>query len=236
MGENFQFIDIIFFAMVAAFLVLRLRSVLGRRDGHENKFDDPFKKQQKEQSQESPDENVVPLPDRRDKASRADAEKATEDKPADDDGPLAEDYKKIRALDPSFDPKEFLSGARIAFEVILGAYSSGDAGALKPLLNPEVLANFTKAIRDREQAGETLEDTLVGILSAEINEAFVESRTVNVTVKFVSQQINSTRDENGDVIDGNPNAVIDVTDFWTFARDTKSRDPNWSLVATSSLE
>ncbi|HJP54207.1 MAG TPA: Tim44/TimA family putative adaptor protein, partial [Rhodospirillales bacterium] len=135
-----------------------------------------------------------------------------------------------------FDPDEFLSGARIAFEVILGAYASGDTGALKPLLNPEVLANFSQAIRDREHSGETLEDTLVGILSTEIVEAYVEGRTVNITIKFVSEQINATRDENGDVIDGNPNAVIDVTDFWTFARDTKSSDPNWALVATSSLE
>ena len=84
--------------------------------------------------------------------------------------------------------------------------------------------------------GETLEDTLVGILSAEIVEAYVEGGTVNITMKFVSEQINATRDENGDVIDGNPNAVIDVTDFWTFARDTKSSDPNWALVATSNLE
>jgi predicted lipid-binding transport protein (Tim44 family) len=103
-------------------------------------------------------------------------------------------------------------------------------------LNSEVLANFSQAIRDREQSGETLEDTLVGILSAEIVEAYVEGGTVNITMKFVSEQINATRDENGDVIDGNPNAVIDVTDFWTFARDTKSSDPNWALVATSNLE
>ena len=107
---------------------------------------------------------------------------------------------------------------------------------MKPLLSAEVYANFSQAIRDREQAGETLEDTLVGINSAEIVEAYVEDQTLSITAKFVSEQINATRDENGDVIDGNPNAVIDVTDFWTFARDAKSNDPNWDLVATSSLE
>ena len=107
---------------------------------------------------------------------------------------------------------------------------------LKPLLNPDVFANFSQAIRDREQAGETLEDTLVGITSAEIVEAFADDRTENITVKFVSEQINATRDENGDVVDGNPNAVMDATDFWTFSRDSKSKDPNWTLVATNSLE
>jgi predicted lipid-binding transport protein (Tim44 family) len=120
--------------------------------------------------------------------------------------------------------------------MILDAYAKGDSQTLKPLLNPEVFANFSQAIRDREQAGETLEDTLVGIKSAEIVEAYLDGRTVNVTVKFVSEQINVTRDESGDVVDGNPNAVIEVTDFWTFARDAKSRDPNWTLVATNSLD
>jgi len=98
------------------------------------------------------------------------------------------------------------------------------------------MANFSRAIRDREQAGETLEDTLVGIKSADIVEAYLEGRMVNITIKFFSDQINATRDENGDVVDGNPNAVIEVTDFWTFARDTKSRNPNWTLIATSSLD
>ena len=236
MGESFQFIDIIFFAMVAAFLVLRLRSVLGRRDGHERQFRDPFKKREKEQSQDSPDDNVVELPDRSDSGSNINAEKEIPVEADDDDDPLTNGLKKVRLLDPKFDPEEFLSGGRLAFEAILGAYASGDTSALKPLLNSEVLANFSQAIRDREQSGETLEDTLVGILSAEIVEAYVQDRTVNITTKFVSEQINATRDENGDVIDGNPNAVIDVTDFWTFARDTKSSDPNWALVATSNLE
>jgi len=238
MGESFQFIDIIFFAMVAAFLVLRLRGVLGRRDGHEGKFRDPFKKPDEEQSQDSPDDNVVPLPDRSQDASKATTD-SEDDAPTDkveDDGPLSEGLKQVRSLDRNFDPDEFLSGARIAFEVVLGAYSNGDAAALKPLLNPEVMANFSQAIVNREQAGEVLEDTLVGILSAEVVEAYVEARIINITVKFVSEQINATRDENGDVIDGNPNAVIDVTDFWTFSRDSKSGNPNWALVATSSLE
>ncbi|MBT7944059.1 MAG: Tim44/TimA family putative adaptor protein, partial [Alphaproteobacteria bacterium] len=67
-------------------------------------------------------------------------------------------------------------------------------------------------------------------------EAFVEGKVASVTVKFVSEQINATRDENGDVVDGNPNAVMDASDFWTFSRDTKSNNPNWTLVATNSLE
>jgi predicted lipid-binding transport protein (Tim44 family) len=154
----------------------------------------------------------------------------------DADDPLSQGLEQIMRTDPAFQPEEFISGAKIAFELIIDAFAAGDTGALKPMLNAEVFANFSQAIRDREQAGETLEDTLVGVKSAEIVEAYVEDQASNATVKFVSEQINATRDEDGNVVDGNPNAVIDVTDFWTFARDIKSRDPNWTLVATSSLD
>ena len=232
MGEGFQFIDIIFFAMIAAFLVLRLRSVLGRRDGNENQLRNRLKAHQDDQS----DDNVVELPDQSESSSD---DEDPEDSPLDayeDDEQLFRGLSKIMETDPRFQPDEFLSGSRMAFELILGAYAHGDAETLKPLLSPEVYANFAQAIRDREQAGETLEDTLVGIKSADIVEAYVENKTANINVKFVSEQINATRDENGDVVDGDPNAMVKGVDFWTFARHTKSRDPNWTLVATSSLD
>lgn len=232
MGDGFQFIDIIFFAMIAAFLVLRLRGVLGRRDGHEGNYRDSLKDREKDQS----DNNVVQLPD----ASEPQLEDDLEDLDiaADDasDDPLSRGLAQIQGADPGFDPDEFISGAQVAFELIIEAYASGDTSTLKPLLSAEVFANFSQVIRDREQAGETMEDILVGITSAEIVEAIVEDKAANITAKFVTEQINVTRDENGDVIDGNPTTVVNVTDFWTFARDIKSRDPNWALVATSSLD
>lgn len=221
MGNGFQFIDIIFFAMIAAFLVLRLRNVLGRRDGHENKPSDPFSVPD---PKETADENVIQLPERPETVS-ADA---------DPEDILAGGLAQIGINDPSFNPAGFLDGARVAFEMVLNAYVSGDTATLKSLLSPEVFAGFEKAIRDREQAGEVLEDTLVGIRVADLVEAYMDGTNANVTVKFISEQVNVTRDDNGDVVDGNPNLVIDVTDFWTFSRDTRSSDPNWLLVATSS--
>ena len=218
--------------MIAAFLVLRLRSVLGRRDGHEGGgHPDPFHAQDPSRQE---DENVIQLPERSGAAADdvsfgADGADGTD--PAD---VLAGGVARIRRADPTFDPDEFLSGARIAFEMVINAYASGDTATLKNLLSPEVFAGFDKAIRDREQAGEVLEDTLVGIRVADMVEAYMDGSAANVTVKFVSEQVNVTRDENGDVVEGNPNLVIDVTDFWTFARDTHSSDPNWTLVATSS--
>lgn len=232
MGEGFQFIDIIFFAMIAAFLVLRLRSVLGRRDGHDSKLRDRFKTHQDDQS----DDNVVELPDRSKSFSGEDDSEDTLLDAYEDDEQLYQGLSEIMESDPGFQPEEFLSGSRMAFELILGAYAQGDSGTLKPLLSPEVYANFTQVIKEREQTGETLEDTLVGIKSAEIVEAYVEDKTANINVKFVSEQINATRDENGDVIDGDPNAVVNVVDFWTFSHHIITRDPNWTLVATSSLD
>ena len=232
MSEGFQFIDIIFFAMIAAFLVLRLRGVLGRRDGHQGKIQNSFKNQASEQQ----DNNVIVMPDQTDPHADESPLKESALDAGESDDPIVRGLMEIQRANPDFDSEDFISGSKIAFELILGAYASGDTGTLKPLLSAEVFADFSQAIRDREQAGETLEDTLVGIKSAEIVEAYLESRTVNITTKFVSEQINATRDENGDVVDGNPNAVIDVTDFWTFARDTKSRNPNWTLIATSSLD
>ena len=230
MDDGFQFIDIIFFAMIAAFLVLRLRGVLGRRDGHEGKFQNLFKNR----ASEKQDNNIIAMPDRTDPDEGALKESALDAGESDD--PMVRGLMEIQQANPDFDAEEFISGSKIAFELILGAYASGDIGTLKPLLSAEVFADFSQAIRDREQAGETLEDTLVGIKSADLVEAYLDGRTVNITTKFISDQINATRDENGDVVDGNPNSVIEVTDFWTFAKDTKSRNPNWTLIATSSLD
>jgi predicted lipid-binding transport protein (Tim44 family) len=103
-------------------------------------------------------------------------------------------------------------------------------------LSAEVLVNFLRAIDEREKAGHVLEDTLVGIEKSEIVEAYIEDERAQVTVKFVSEQINVVRDSEGQIASGNPNEVINVVDLWTFARDIRSTDPNWALVATHSLD
>ena len=259
MGNGFQFIDIILFAMIAVFLVFRLRNTLGRRDGHEGDYRDPFKPRPDDENIEDgfngdlvdPEDknNVVHLSDRKqtDDApdqnwdEQADSEDDTQPARAFKGGEaidetLADGIMQIQIADNSFDAAQFIEGASIAFEMVLNAYAAGDTATLKNLLSSEVYGNFSQAIKDREQAGEVLEDTLVEIKRADYLEAYVEARQAFVTVKFVSDQVNVTRDENGDVVDGNPNEVITVTDIWTFSRDTRSRDPNWALVATSSLD
>jgi predicted lipid-binding transport protein (Tim44 family) len=211
------FFDIVLFAMVAAFLVLRLRSVLGRRTGNEQRRD-TFGRP----PAGSTGENVVTLPDR--------------GKPVEggSDDSVAAGVAAIRGADQSFDPRGFGEGARAAFEMIVNAFAQGDTATLRPLLSDEVYDRFAEAIRVRAEAKETLETNLLSVKSADLVEARLEGRTAVVTVRFVSDQVNVTRAADGSVVDGEPDRVVEKTDFWTFARNTRASDPNWQLVATRS--
>ena len=142
----------------------------------------------------------------------------------------------IKAASTDFDSKEFLVGARTAFEMIIQTFAEGDTDLLNALLSNEVYNNFLQAIRAREAENQTLENSLVRIVNTEMLEAYMEGSQANVTVKIISEQVNVTRDAEGEVVDGDADHISEVTDIWTFARDTKSRDPNWQLVATRSLD
>lgn len=242
MGDSIPYLDILLFAVIAAFLVFRLRSVLGKRTGHQGPGPgeprrDPFSR---EPPVEGSNDRVVPLPKPKTEPSfpgngeTVAAESAAAGEGS--SGPGAAGLTQIRIADPTFSADEFLSGARIAFELIVGAFAVGDTDTLKPLLSEEVFNNFVDSIRRRQETGQKLETQLVAIRSAEIDEAYMAGRTAHVTVKFVTDQISVVRDAEGAVIEGSPTEVNEVTDFWTFARDTRVGDPNWALVATNSSE
>ncbi|CAA7617554.1 Mitochondrial import inner membrane translocase, subunit Tim44 [Magnetospirillum sp. LM-5] len=220
MTDGFQAIDIIFFAVVAVFLVLRLRSVLGRRTGTER---EPPRDWQA--PVETAPDNVIDL-------ARA-RKPATEPLP---EGPLAPGIAAIRGVDPSFSLDTFLLGARAAFEMIVEAFAAGDKQGLRPLLADAVFQSFAAAIDERDRAGQTLTTELMGIRKVEPVEVRLDGSVAAVTVRFVSEQINVLKDGAGKVIDGDPQRMTDVTDEWTFRRDTRSKDPNWQLAATRSPE
>jgi predicted lipid-binding transport protein (Tim44 family) len=136
--------------------------------------------------------------------------------------------------DPGFDPNHFLDGAKAAYEMIVMAFAQGDEATLTQLLGSDVYDGFQRAIRERETRGEKVESSLVGIDKADIIEAEIKSRTAYVTVKFVSELISVTRDAQGEVVEGDPKKVREVTDIWTFARDVSSKNPNWKLAATEA--
>jgi predicted lipid-binding transport protein (Tim44 family) len=223
MSSGFQFADIIFFAMVAVFLVLRLRSVLGRRNGNERPPGNIFG----ESPEDKGEDNVIRLPERNRRPANEDV--VAEEEPQ---TPLDSALAAIGRADPNFDPNGFIGGARAAFEMIVGAFAAGDLKTLKPLLAPEVYNPFAEAIKTRTANGDVLSTEIIGIRKAEIVEAELRGSEAIVTVRFVSEQVNVTKDKEGKIIDGDPQRVEDLVDLWTFARDTRSRDPNWLLLVT----
>ena len=206
------------FAAIAVFVILKLRNVLGTRTGLEKK-QEPY-------APVDARDKVIPLPDRR----QPDAP------PAPDSKLPLDGVAAIRRADPSFDPERFLDGVKMAFEMIVTAFAKGDEKALEPLLAPPVFESFAADIRRRREAGETRETTLSGVRSAKIQDARLEGREARVSVLIVSEQTNVTRDKAGTIIDGDPKAAETVSDVWTFARDTRARDPNWQLVETAATE
>lgn len=220
MGDFPQFFDIILFAMVAAFLVLRLRSVLGRRTGHERRQDSVLR------PAEVPGEKVVAL------GSRSAAQPPVDMPPPAD--AVAAGLERIRTADPGFDPSRFIEGARAAFEMIVESFAAGDKARLRPLLSDDVYNPFSAAIDERSAAHETLETRILQLKRLDVTEADMAARIARITVKFVSDQINVLRAHDGSIVDGDPEHGVEKTDFWSFARDTRATDPNWVLVATAS--
>ena len=225
MGEGFPFIDVLLFGLVAAFLFYRLRSVLGKRTGHEQQRPNPFSP-----APESPPEtgarrdNVIPLPERLDPARTAE--------PAAGSGVLSIGLAAIKRSDPGFNEEEFLGGARAAFEMIVDAFSRGDSDALRPLLAPDVMQQFDGAIQQRRAQGETMETVLHSVKAISIAEARMEGSVAIVSVQYVTDQTNVTRDRDGKIVDGDPKAPETITDLWSFSRDVRASDPNWLLIAT----
>jgi predicted lipid-binding transport protein (Tim44 family) len=221
---------------LAVFIFLRLRSVLGQRTGRERPPYDPYSA--RDAVRGATNDNVVTLPGRAADAAQKPAEVA---EPADRWKGVAEPGSAIAVgldgvllEDPAFDVKHFIAGARAAYEMIVTAYAEGDRRSLKNLLAREVYDGFEAAIREREAKGETVETRFVSIDKSDVTAVDVRGRTAQITIRFISQLVSVTRDKSGNVIDGNPDKVTDVTDVWTFARDLSSRDPNWKLVATEA--
>lgn len=241
MGNNY---DIILIGLVAVFLILRLRSVLGKRTGNERPpARDPLapppppapRVGDAPAGTSARPDNVVPLPTANAPPSRPSSAvtgpggiRATVMPTA------AAAVAAIRAADPSFDPMGFTTGARAAFTAIVEAFAKDDVATLRPLLDGPTFASFEAAIRTRRERGEKAETTLIGFEASDIAAAELQGTVASVTVRFVSEQINVVRNADGQIADGNPNEVQKVVDLWTFRRDTKSSDPNWLLTKTES--
>jgi predicted lipid-binding transport protein (Tim44 family) len=237
--EEFFDLPTIIVIGIAIFVLVRLRGVLGTRTGNERA---PMQRVKSDPA--AADETVVPLRPRGaapEPVQNADAERqqrrlATEiEQFSHGDANVAAGLKAINEADPSFSPKGFLEGAKAAYEMIVTAFAQGDRKQLKNLLEKDVYDGFERAIADREAAGNTVDFTFVGLPKIEITEAEIDKRQAQVTVRFNAEVVSATRDKAGVLLEGNADQVQQITDEWAFARNPKSRDPNWKLVATNPV-
>ncbi|KXG85539.1 Tim44/TimA family putative adaptor protein [Agrobacterium bohemicum] len=221
----------LFFLVAAVLIFLQLRSVLGRRTGSEKPPIDPYSPRDAAKSPIE-DNKVVTLP------RRGDGEEENPFAEIDAIAPvgsaLNDSLRELTKTDPSFRPKEFLNGARMAYEMIVMAFADGDRKSLKNLLSKEVYEGFDAAISERESRGEIVKSTFVGTEKIDITHASIRDSEEQITLRIISQLISATYDKDGKVIDGDAESVSEVDDIWTFSRDIRSRDPNWKLIATES--
>jgi predicted lipid-binding transport protein (Tim44 family) len=223
----------LFFLVAAVLIFFQLRSVLGRRTGNEKPPRDLYTPRDAAGPEPTDAGKVVTLP-KRDGNGEEEDRFAAIDAFAPAGTPLNESLRDLNKADPSFTPKEFLNGAKMAYEMIVMAYADGDRKTLKNLLSREVYDGFDAAISDREAKGEKVKSTFVGVDKAELTHAEVKGSEAQITLRIISQLISATYDKDDKLVEGDAESVAEVNDLWTFARDTRSRDPNWKLVATES--
>jgi predicted lipid-binding transport protein (Tim44 family) len=236
-GGKMQFLDFgtLFFIVAAVVVLMQLRSVLGKRTGNEKPPFNPYAERNAREAAKDADAkplgNVVSLPVRKGDGA---IDYTMIDSLSVPGSLVNKGLRSVRQSDPGFDPAGFLDGAKMAYEMIVTAFADGDRKALKGLLAKDVYDGFEAAIAGREQRGEKMQSSFVGINKIDFADAEVKNNEAHITLRIVSQLISATLDKDGKTVDGDPDAVSEVKDVWTFARDLRSKDPNWKLIATEA--
>ncbi len=196
MSYSFEYIDIILLAMIAGFIFLRLRGILGKKTGFEENINSSFPHEEVPETKSSPVLNA----DTFDDAAK----------------------------------KDFINGAKIAYESIITSFSKGDLKSIKNLLAKDVYDQFDEAIKDKKTRNVTSETTFIGINSAEIKEHNQNKNMLEVTVEFVSEIISCIKDKDNKIVSGDAQKVKKVLDTWKFTKDSTSKNPNWLIVDTQA--
>jgi predicted lipid-binding transport protein (Tim44 family) len=224
MGASGGFpIDLILFGMIAAFLVLRLKSILGKRTGYE-------RPPQPAQPRDVPSPAAATQTREVPNAQTAAVSRHAVPEPL---SALGQTLARMKTVDPNFDSGGFLDGAEKAFQIIVHAFAAGDRAALRPLLGNDTWNAFDLAISEREKAGQTHVTEVRAIQAVSIETAELTGTVASIGVRVVSDQVNMTQTQSGQVITGT-DAVTEITDFWTFERDLAQSNPVWHLVAARS--
>lgn len=230
MGSN-DFITL-FFLVAAVLIFLQLRSVLGRRTGSEKPPFEPVSPRETLRPDDPGAGKVITLPRR--EAGDSDDRLNQADLYAKPGSEANADLRELMKVDPAFDAKAFFQGARMAYEMIVTAFAEGDRKTLRGLLSPEVFESFQGAIAERESRGETVKFNFVGISRLDLVKVDMKGSEVQMTLSIGGQFISATLNKNGEVVDGDEEQVAEVSDVWTLSRDMRSRDPNWTVIATES--
>ncbi len=231
---------------IAIFVLLRLRSVLGTRTGFEKTRQDRETQKQNQRKttnpQKSSEDVVVPLhPDLAENPAMEEAARnarkfdAEMDRLVPDNPELRQTLLDISNVDENFTPKSFLDGAGSAYEMIVTAFAAGDKPTLKNLLDKEVFEGFEAAIDAREKLGHRVDFTFVGLPNISYVQAELDKKTASLTLRFDAEVVSATKDSDDNLIEGHEEQVVNLADEWTFARNPRSRDPNWKLVATDQI-
>ncbi len=194
MSNNFGYIDIILLGMIAGFIILRLRSILGRKTGHEPKIYPNFA----EKKFNVPNNDL-------------------------------KEFKKSHDKLEGEEKKEFLKGAEIAYETILTSFASGDVKKLKSLLTSDMFDNFEQAINERNKQNIKSEFTFIGIKESNVEKYEKIKNELFASVKFISEVISVKKDKDGKIIEGNPDKIKHVIDYWKFSKNILKKGPNWYL-------
>lgn len=217
---NSSLLSILVLAGIALFLILRLKSVLGTREG----FEKPRVPEQPAQKSKPDFEVIEGGPDRdiTDHVAEGSAQ--------------AEALAAMKRVEPNFSVSEFVGGARGAYEMIVMGYELGNLGDIQPFLAEDVYESFVAGVSAREDQGLTIEAEFIGVRETSIVdvEFAKDSNIAEISVKFIGELTSVVRDRGGDIVEGNPTEVKRQKDIWTFARAMGSNDPNWKLVATDA--
>lgn len=227
MPEEFPYADIVILALIAGFILLRLRSILGQKSGNDNPnfFQPPQAK-----NQEKNGEPIIQL-----------SEKSLKSRPRVDTDPylatvsdsaLLQDISAIKEKDPLFNATTFLEGAKMAFEMVFDAFVKGDKQTLSLLLSQDIYNAFIQDMEAREKQETRPETTLLSVNTKEIASAKLNKNMAQLIVRFESEQVTIERGKNGEIVSGDPSDVHHVNDEWTFERDVTSKNPNWKIIET----
>lgn len=224
MDDAFPYADILILALIAGFVLLRLRGVLGQKIGHG--FESPAAEPKRVEQEPL----VIQMAEK--PRSRGDEEPEAKLAAALPSESARQAAGSIRASDPQFTLQAFLAGAKMAFEMVFDAFVKGDRDTLKMLLSQKLFDFFAGELDKRKHEDRVEETTLLAVLSQEIKDISVEKSTARVVVKFVSEQVTVVRDKEGKIVEGDPSSSHHVEDEWTFERDITSRNPNWKIIDT----